>query len=123
MISLPRSKGWLIAWWLVWTSILAQQLLLHTWRHVSFEDNPSFSRTTYVVVLMPLMGSIVLRWLVWPRTKLVGSSFAVFLAGLVLAAMSGLSVTFLAVPYREITFLFCLAGVLEFVPITRTSRE
>jgi hypothetical protein len=118
MRTLPRSILARAVWWLIWGGFLAQQLYLHRWSGQNlWEDNsPAFNRTTYAVLLLPLLVSIILRWAVLPRMTSTNNAFGVFVAGLVLAAMSGLSVSFLDVPYKEITFLVCLFGIAEYVP-------
>lgn len=118
MRTLPRSILLRAVWWLIWGCFLAQQLYLHRWtgQNLWLDNSPAFNRTTYVLLLLPLMISVILRWLVLPRVNSTHNAFGVFVAGLVLAAMSGLSVSFLEVPYKEVTFLVCLLGIGEFVP-------
>jgi hypothetical protein len=119
MKTLPRSNVWLACWWLVWGCLLAQQIILHPWHwdEAGLADNPSFSGATFFVILLPLAASFVLRWLVLPRVSTSILAFFVFLGGMVLAAMSGTGTTFLNVPFKQVTFLFCLAGIAEYLPI------
>ena len=118
MRTLPRSIFARAVWWLIWGGFLTQQLYLHRWTGLSLwtDNSPGFNRTTYAVLLLPLLISVLLRWLVLPRVQSTSNAFGVFVAGLVLAAMSGLSVSFLDVPYKEISFLLCLLGIGEYVP-------
>lgn len=118
MRTLPQSIFARAVWWLIWGGFIAQQLYLHRWtgQDLWTDNSPGFSRTTYAALLLPLLLSVMLRWLVLPRMNSTSNAFGVFVAGLVLAAMSGLSVSFLDVPYKEITFLMCLLGIGEYVP-------
>jgi hypothetical protein len=119
MKALPRSNLWLAGWWCVWSIVLAQQLVLHPWPRQGgwLNDNPGFSRPTFFVLLLPLAVSIILRWLVLPKVTSAVLAFFVFLGGIILAAMSGLASSFLDVPFKQITFLVCMAGILEFLPL------
>ena len=118
MRTLPRSTLARAVWWMIWGGFLAQQLYLHPWtgQNLWQDNSPGFNRTTYLVLLLPLLVSAILRWAVLPRMNTTSNAFGVFVAGLVLAAMTGLSVTFLDVPYKEITFLVCLCGIGQYVP-------
>jgi hypothetical protein len=113
----PLSRGLRIVEWFLWFVILLQQFLLHRWRGLWFEDNPSFNRTIYWLIVGPAIVSVLLRWLLLNRCKEALTHFIVFLAGIILAAMSALSTSFLDVPYGNITFLGCLIAIIEFAPI------
>lgn len=120
---LPSSKAWLAGWWVIWSAILAQQLLLHSWRSLRLGDNPAFSRPLLILFLSPLAASVALRWLVLPRSKLPSSAFVVSLSGTILAAMTGLCASFVELPYRDIIFLVCLAEIVAFAPLRTGARE
>jgi len=119
MKTLPRSSLWIACWWLIWGCLLVQQVILHPWHwHGSWlNDNPSFTRLAFSGILSPLVMSVVLRWLILPTVSSTVVAFLVFVSGMMLAAMSGIIVTSLDVPYKQVTFILCVAGIVEYVPI------
>lgn len=60
--------------------------------------------------------SIVIRWLVLPRSTAPGPAFFMFIVGLVLAEACGLLGTFLGGPYRDSLFVLGVLGVTQYVP-------
>jgi len=121
MKTLRRANAWLTASWLLWASVLGQQLFIHSWHGSWLADNPRFSRVTFFVLLAPLVASIGLRWLVLPRLKSTVVIFLVFFAGIILAAWCGFSSSFLDLPYHEIIFTLSLLGITEFIPLRSLS--
>jgi len=125
MNALPRSKVWLAFWWLVWCAVLVQQLALHSWRlgGSGFRDNPAFSRVSLVIILAPFGISMIVRWLAIPRISSPVGAFFLFAGGLGLAGGTALATSFLDVPYKQIVFFICLAGILTFVPLRLRTKD
>jgi len=117
MINLPRSKLWLGCWWLIWALIYAQQWSVHTWHGPWFADNPAFSRPVFVIMLLPLLASVALRWLVLPRMTTTGATFAVFFTGMLLAAFSAFFANFMDLPFKQAIYLVCIISIVEFAPL------
>jgi hypothetical protein len=119
MKALPNSNRWLALWWLVWGTVLAQQFALHTWGggDSGWQDNAAFSRASLLLVFVPFGVSMILRWVVLPRISSTVVAFFFFAGGVGLAGGLGLASSFLELPYRQVVFLICLAGIVTYLPL------
>lgn len=114
-----RLKTQLMVWWIIWTAILAGLIVIYSFlgRGPLPPAMPGANPFANLVGLVPLFVSIVIRWLVWPRSAAPGPAFVMFIIGLALAESCGLLGIFLGGPYREDLFVLGVLGVAQFVPL------
>lgn len=111
-------KARLLIWWIVWTSILAGLVLIYLFLAQGKPLPPASAENPLqgLVGLVPLFVSIVLRWLVLPRSTDPNRAFVLFIVGLSLAEACGLLGIFLGGPYRDSLFVLGVLGVVQYVP-------
>ena len=114
-----RARPQLLVWWVLWGSILAGLGVCyfflgrgHPVAQVVSPDKLLIS----LVGLVPLFISIVIRWLVLPRSHQMGAALVMFIIGLVLAEACAFLGLFLGGPYRDDLFLLGVLGVVQYVP-------
>ena len=113
-----------IVWWLTWVVLTGHLGLLPLLLgiHLSNSGASEFGGRVAFVVL-PLAIATGIRWLVLPRIGSTIPAFFLFLAGLILADMSGLMVLFLEPPYRAVLYCLCVVGMLQFNPLFVLKRQ
>ena len=115
----PQARAKLLVWWIVWGAMLPWILILQ----LLFKPAPvdpairAADLLVQLVGLVPLFLSIIIRWLVLPRSTSLAAAFPLFVAGLVLAEACGLLGIFLGGPYRDALFLLGVLGVTQYVPV------
>jgi hypothetical protein len=123
MISSPddqRIRTQVLVWWIIWAADLAGLVLLYCFLPPGPQTpavpgaNPFLNLAGFV----PLFVSIVIRWLVLPRSTGPGSALVMFLIGVSLAEACGLLGLFLGGPYREDLFILGVLGVTQYVPLS-----
>jgi len=113
-----KIRARLLAWWIIWASILAGLVLIYLLLAQGkplppvARDNPLQG----LVGIVPLFVSIVIRWLVLPRVTEPTRAFVLFVAGVALAEACGFLGIFLGGPYRDSLFVLGVLGVTQFVP-------
>lgn len=113
----PATRPPLLVWWLLWAATLGGLGLL--WLllargHAS--GAVGAAPLTHLAGFVPLFVSIILRWLVLPRSTGGGRALVVFIVGLALAEAGGLLGLFLGGPWRDDLFLLAVLGVAQFAP-------
>jgi hypothetical protein len=111
-------KARLLIWWIVWASILIGLVVIYLFlgRGPLPTDLPLKQSLTGLVGLGPLFVSVVIRWLVLPRSTDPNRAFVLFIVGLAMAEACGLIGTFLGGPYRDSLFLLGVLGITQYVP-------
>jgi len=113
----PGLRRRLLVWWLLWAATLGGLGLL--WLLLARGHAPAAvgaAPLTHLAGFVPLFVSIILRWLVLPRSTNGGRALVVFIVGLALAEAGGLLGLFLGGPWRDDLFLLAVLGVAQFVP-------
>jgi hypothetical protein len=118
-LDIQRLKTQLMIWWIIWAGIFTGLIVIYYFlgRGPLPPAVPGANPFANLVGLVPLFVSIVIRWLVWPRSAAPGPAFVMFIIGLALAEGCGLLGIFLGGPYREDLFVLGLLGVAQFVPL------
>ena len=113
-----RLKAQLMIFWIIWASILAGLIVIYVFLGqgpvppVVAADLP-----VNLAGIVPLFVSIIIRWLLLPRSAEFGRLLSVFIVGLALAEACGLLGVFLGGPYRESLFVLGVLGVTSYVPL------
>jgi hypothetical protein len=113
-----RARVQLKIWWIVWAAVL---LLLCAFYFGSGllklqANGPAKNSLANLVGFVPLFVSIVIRWLVLPRSDNLNRAWPMFIVGLALAESCGVLGIFLGGPYRDALFVLGVLGVVQFVP-------
>jgi hypothetical protein len=114
-----RIKTQLMIWWIIWTAVLSGLVVIHYFlgRGPVPEAVPGGNPFVHLIGLVPLFVSIIIRWLVLPRSAAPGPAFVMFIIGLSLAEACGIMGIFLGGPYREDLFVLGVLGIAQFVPL------
>lgn len=124
MNSDQRSPAKQIIWWLTWVVLTGDLLLLPLLLRIGLSNRgASEFGWRLIFVVLPLAVAIGIRWLVLPRMGSTIPAFFLFLAGLILADMSGLMMLFLEPPYRAALYCLCVVGMLQFIPLYEVVPE
>ena len=67
--------------------------------------------------LLPLAGSVVVRWMILPRLDVAQSKFTAFILGLALAEASGIMGMILGQGLRITWIQLALLGIGQFIPL------
>lgn len=115
-----RIRAHLMAWWIIWAAILAGQILIYYFlgRGPLPPPLPGANPLINLIGFVPLFVSIVIRWLVLPRSTEPKAAFVMFLAGLALADACGILGIFLGGPYREDFFVLGVLAITQYVPLS-----
>lgn len=113
-----RIRAHLLIWWIIWSSDLGGLLLVYflLGRGPQRPVVPGTNQLFYLVGFIPLFVSIVIRWLVLPRSAGPGTALITFVAGLVLAVAGGFLGLFFGGPYRGELFLLGVLAVVQYMP-------
>lgn len=115
-----RNRAKLIVWWILWGAILSGLVMIYVFlgrgRPVPQNLTPE-QMFTGLIGLVPMVVSVVVRWLVLPRISDMNRALAVFVFGLAMAEACGILGIFFGGPYRDDLFVLGVFGILQFVPI------
>lgn len=113
-----RIRAQLMVWWIIWASILAGLIVIYylLGRGPLAPVAPGTNPLVNLIGFVPLFVSIIIRWLVLPRSATPVAAFGMFIAGLALADGCGILGIFLGGPYREDFFVLGVLGVTQYVP-------
>jgi hypothetical protein len=114
-----RARAQLMVWWILWASILLGLVLLYIFLGrgpVQAKDVLPEKSLTGLVGLVPLFLSIIIRWLVLPRSSGIKQALPMFIVGLASAEACGILGILLGGPYRQDLFLLGLLGIAQYVP-------
>jgi hypothetical protein len=113
-----QPKPPLMIWWIIWGAILSGLVLIYlVLGRGSVKPAPAGDQLVNLVAMVPLVLSIVIRWLVLPRYDDTARAFPVYIAGLALAEACGILGIFLGGPYRDDLFLLGVFGIVQFMPL------
>lgn len=113
-----KIKTRLLAWWVVWGGVLTGLIVIYLFLGRTKPLPPPSAENPLqgVVGIVPLFVSIIIRWLVLPRSTDPARAFVLFVIGIALAEGGGLLGIFLGGPYRDILFLLGVLGIAQYVP-------
>lgn len=108
-----------MVWWIFWAGILFGFAGLYlVFGRGPVQPAPVGQHPLFGVMGMgPLFISIVIRWLILPRTGSYASAFVLFVVGLALAEAGGLLGIFLGGVYKNDLSLLAVLGIVQFVPV------
>ncbi len=114
-----RIKNQLMIWWIIWATIFAGLIVVYCFlgRGPLPPAVPGAHPLAGLAGLVPLFVSIIIRWLVLPRSPEPRGAFVMFIIGLALAEGCGLLGIFIGGPYREDLFVLGVLGIAQFVPL------
>jgi hypothetical protein len=115
-----KIRARLLVWWIIWAADLVGLLLIYgllVQGKPLPAAAPGANPLAQLVGFVPLFVSIVIRWLVLPRTTDPGRAFVVFIFGAALAEGCGILGIFLGGPYRDSLFVLGALGVTQYVPL------
>jgi hypothetical protein len=114
----PRIKAQLMIWWIIWAAILTGQILIYgaLGRGPLPVPVPGANPFAHLIGFVPLFVSIIIRWLVLPRSTEPKAAFVMFIVGLALADACGMLGIFLGGPYRDSLFVLGVLGITQYVP-------
>jgi hypothetical protein len=114
-----RLKTQLMVWWIIWAGIFTGLVAIYALlgRGPLPPAVPGANPFANLAGLVPLFVSIVIRWLVMPRSTEPQGALVMFIIGLALAEACGMLGIFLGGPYREDLFVLGVLGIAQFVPL------
>ena len=115
-----RNRAKLIVWWTIWGAILSGLVIIYLvlGRNQPVPKNVAAEKMfTGLIGLIPMVVSVVVRWLVLPRISDMNRALVVFVMGLALAEGCGILGIFLGGPYRDDLFLLGVFGIVQYIPI------
>lgn len=105
-------------WWMIWAGFLGSLLVVCLFLDRSPVRAAESSNLLFNLVgFVPLFVSIILRWLVLPRSASLARGFPLFVAGLALAEAGGVLGVFLGGPLHNALALLGVLAVLQYVPV------
>lgn len=107
-----------LVFWVIWAAILAGSIVIYTVfsRRVAAPDAGGGILDWFG--LAPLLGSVAVRWLVFPRFTEINRALPIFVVGLALAEGATILSTFLAMGQaRAIVAVLGIAGIIMWVPV------
>ena len=113
-----KIKQRLFVWWVLWAAVLFGLIILYGFL-ARGKPLPPVSKENPLqglVGVVPLFVSIVIRWLVLPRSTDPNRAFVLFILGVALAEGCGILGIFLGGPYRDSLFVLGVLGVTQFAP-------
>ncbi len=113
--ALPLQRSMLI-WWIVWAAPLLGLIAINSMIHPTPAPDLVKNPLPHLVGLVPLALSIIIRWLVLPRSNEVRRTFVLFVLGVALAEGCGLLGVFMGGVYRNDLLALGLLGIGQFVP-------
>ena len=108
----------LLVWWTIWAASLVWVSVLY----VFFAYHKPLPRVTPenplqgLVGVVPVFISIIIRWLVVPRSTDPRRGLVLFVFGLAMAETCGVLGVFLGGPYRDSLFALSVLGILQYMP-------
>ncbi len=113
-----RIKTQLMIFWIIWGSILAGLVVIYVFLgRGPVKPVVAADLLVNVAGIVPLFISVVVRWLMLPRSNGSKQAFPLFIIGLANAEACGLMGIFLGGPYRESLFVLGVLGVTSYVPL------
>ena len=108
-----KIKSRLLIWWVIWAAILGGLVVIYLTLGRTKPLPPATAQDPLqgLIGIVPLFISIVIRWLVLPRSTDPVRAFVLFVVGISLAEGCGLLGIFLGGPYRDSLFLLGVLGI------------
>lgn len=107
-------------WWIVWAAILTGLIVIF-FSFTHGKPLPAGGRLdelpANLLGVVPIFVSVIVRWLVLPRSTAPHRAFVLFIVGLALAEGCGILGIFLGGPYRDLLFILGLFGIIQYVPV------
>jgi hypothetical protein len=113
----PRLRAQLTVWWALWAVSLATLGLLSALVGRPPPVPPPAVSLANLAGMVPLFISIIIRWLVLPRSRAPGRPLGLFIVGLALAETGGVLGLFGGGPYRDELVLLGVLGLAQYVPL------
>jgi hypothetical protein len=113
-----RIKQRLMIWWILWGATLTGLIVIYLalGRAKPLPPPSAENQLQGLVGVVPLFISIILRWLVLPRSQDPNRAFVLFVIGVALAEACGILGIFLGGPYRDSLFVLGVLGIGQYVP-------
>jgi len=114
-----RIKARLMIWWVIWGAVLSGLIIFYFVLAGNEPLPPPVTREllTNLAGLVPLFLSVIIRWLVLPRSEDPSRALGMFVIGLALAEGCGLLGILLGGGYRDMFFMLGVLGILQYVPV------
>jgi hypothetical protein len=113
-----RARAHLKIWWIVWAAVLITLVAVYlgAWFFKLQGGGATKNPFANLVGFVPLFVSIVIRWLVLPRSNSLSGAFPMFVVGLALAESCGVLGIFWGGPYRDALFFLGVLGIVQYAP-------
>ena len=105
-------------WWLIWVFLLIELLVTYAkfGRGPLPPVVPGANPFANLIGFVPLFVSIIIRWLMLPRSSTPERALVMFIIGLALAGACGTLGIFLGGPYRDSLFVLGVLGITQYAP-------
>ncbi len=114
-----RAKQQLIVWWTVWAAFQTGIFVIYfflTNNHATLPA-PTSGSPFWLIGFVPLVISVLLRWLVLPLMPNAQAALTVFILGIAFAESCCFLGLFIFPPFRVELFLMSVFGILQFIPL------
>lgn len=108
-----------IVFWVIWFALLSGVLVMHfvipssEWTEIS----RNMSSPLWLVAVLPLAVSAIVRWLILPRASSAQAALPVFIIGMALAESAAIAGIFLFPGHRTELVVLGLLGIAQFMPV------
>jgi hypothetical protein len=115
MINQPKQQ--LIVWWVLWAAFLAGVFVMYFAMGSGLGTSVlAASSTLWPAAAVPVVISIVIRWLVLPRAQNALSALQIFVVGIVLAEVTFFLGMFIFPAQKLALFILSALGIFQFIP-------
>lgn len=104
---------------MIWGALLSGVIMIHQFVQVPAQDPlpGSSGSSLWLVSVVPLTISSMIRWLVLPKVKSAPAALPVFIIGMALAEATFLLGKFLFPAHEKELMVLGVLGILQFIPI------
>ncbi len=115
----PPPKTGLVVWWVLWASFLVGIFAIFHFVSRSTSSSPAAGprSAAWLVALLPIAASGIVRWVILPRVTTAQTAWPLFILGIAFAESTTFFGLFLFPAHRQGLFIISALGIAQFVPI------
>ncbi len=111
-------KSQLTVWWVLWAVFQTSPFYYHTYLCLPHANQTSTvaDSPAWIAGLIPLLFSILIRWLILPRVKIPQAALATAIIGIAFAESTSFMGIYIYSSREHLFFILSLLGILQFIP-------
>jgi hypothetical protein len=112
-----QSNQQLIIWWVLWAALLSGIFIFYfVLGGTAGAPNSATSPVVWLAGVVPVMISVLIRWLILPRTHTAQAAVLYFVVGIVMAEATCFLGLFLFPAHKLELFILSVLGIFQFIP-------